>query len=260
MLLSMQDNVQDNAQPLYPTVIIEADNLVREGLRLILEKTPFAVSICAKTIDDIADFEDQAVFIFFVRDKKRSSDMIIKVRDRFPDAKLVAIADDMRGDSLVHALEMGAHAAFFTGISPEGLVNSLNALIAHNVMVVDARVWPQGAPMATAIRPHTTGDAPARTQEIMQLSAREADILNRIVLGDSNKHIARHFDIAEATVKAHMKAILRKIGAINRTQAAIWAMNNGMAITDTGIDEEDDNASSPRSPASVGLLTTATVQ
>jgi two-component system nitrate/nitrite response regulator NarL len=195
--------------------------------------------MCAKTIDDISEFEEQAVFIFVVRDKKRSGEMIANVRDRFPDAKLVAIADDMRGDSLVHALEIGAHAAFFTGISPEGLVNSLNALIAHNVMVVDARVWPQGSPMATAIRPELVGEVPLRPQEVMQLSAREADILNRIVLGDSNKHIARHFDIAEATVKAHMKAILRKIGAINRTQAAIWAVNNGIAISE--IAEDDFN-------------------
>jgi two-component system, NarL family, nitrate/nitrite response regulator NarL len=228
-------------QPMYPTAIIEADNLVREGLRLILEKTPFAVSVCAKTIDDIGDFEDQAVFIFVVRDKKRSGEMIIRVRDRFPDAKLVAIADDTRGDSLVHALEIGAHAAFFTGISPEGLVNSLNALIAHNVMVVDARVWPQGAPMATAIRPaEVSSDVLPRSQEVLQLSAREADILNRIVLGDSNKHIARHFDIAEATVKAHMKAILRKIGAINRTQAAIWAVNNGLATMEVPEEEPVD--------------------
>jgi two-component system, NarL family, nitrate/nitrite response regulator NarL len=259
----MHSSPESNEQRLYPTVIIEADNLVREGLRLILEKTPFAVSICARTIDDISDFEDQAVFIFFVRDKKKSSEMIIKVRDRFPDAKLVAIADDTRGDSLVHALEMGAHAAFFTGISPAGLVNSLNALIAHNVMVVDARVWPQGAPMATAIRPHPDGEMPPRTQEIMQLSAREADILNRIVLGDSNKHIARHFDIAEATVKAHMKAILRKIGAINRTQAAIWAMNNGMAALDSVIEDRLDHASVPHEPAGAGApisLTAATVQ
>jgi two-component system, NarL family, nitrate/nitrite response regulator NarL len=246
--------MQPNSQAMYPTAIIEADNLVREGLRLILAKTPFAVSICAKTVDDISDFEDQAVFIFVVRDKKRSSEMIIKVRDRFPDAKLVAIADDTRGDSLVHALETGAHAAFFTGISPEGLVNSLNALIAHNVMVVDARVWPQGAPMATAIRPEIVSEVPTRSQEVMQLSAREADILNRIVLGDSNKHIARHFDIAEATVKAHMKAILRKIGAINRTQAAIWAVNNGIAVGDAALvdDEHDTDVTATRTPAGVG--------
>jgi two-component system, NarL family, nitrate/nitrite response regulator NarL len=69
------------------------------------------------------------------------------------------------------------------------------------------------------------------------LSLREIDIIRRIVEGDSNKHIARRLDIAEATVKAHVKTILRKIGVSNRTQAAIWAMNN--SIGSETIDQDD---------------------
>jgi DNA-binding CsgD family transcriptional regulator len=59
-----------------------------------------------------------------------------------------------------------------------------------------------------------------------QLSAREKSILRCLIEGDSNKCIARKIDIAEATVKVHLKAILRKIRVHNRTQAAIWGMNN----------------------------------
>jgi two-component system nitrate/nitrite response regulator NarL len=51
-------------------------------------------------------------------------------------------------------------------------------------------------------------------------------ILDCLTRGDSNKVIAMKFEIAEATVKVHIKAILRKIRAANRTQAAIWAMSN----------------------------------
>ena len=59
-----------------------------------------------------------------------------------------------------------------------------------------------------------------------QLSVRETVILRCLMQGDSNKLIARKFDIAEATVKVHVKAILRKIQAKNRTQAAIWAASH----------------------------------
>ena len=52
-------------------------------------------------------------------------------------------------------------------------------------------------------------------------------ILRCIIEGNSNKCIARKIDIAEATVKVHVKAILRKIRVQNRTQAAIWGINNG---------------------------------
>jgi len=70
-----------------------------------------------------------------------------------------------------------------------------------------------------------TGDNPAPS-----LSARQKVILHCLIAGDSNKAIARKIRITEATVKVHLKAILRKIRVQNRTQAAIWAMNNGSSI------------------------------
>ena len=54
-------------------------------------------------------------------------------------------------------------------------------------------------------------------------------ILKDLVKGLPNKIIARKLDIAEATVKVHMKSVLRKVRVANRTQAAIWALENGYA-------------------------------
>lgn len=56
------------------------------------------------------------------------------------------------------------------------------------------------------------------------LSPRELEILEFVMKGDSNKHIARRLAIAEPTVKSHIKSILRKIHARNRFEAAMWAM------------------------------------
>jgi DNA-binding NarL/FixJ family response regulator len=67
-----------------------------------------------------------------------------------------------------------------------------------------------------------------------QLSQRERQILTHLAEGDSNKQIARAFNITESTVKVHLKAILRKITAQNRTQAAISVIAKGYhVITDT---------------------------
>jgi len=62
-----------------------------------------------------------------------------------------------------------------------------------------------------------------------RLSAREQCILRYLIEGDSNKLIARKTDIAEATVKVHVKALIRKIRVNNRTQAAVWGMNQKSA-------------------------------
>ena len=76
-------------------------------------------------------------------------------------------------------------------------------------------------PVATS----RSGDLPT-TAAIPTLSERERQIINGLIKGESNKTIARAFGIAEATVKVHMKAILRKVPCSNRTQVAIWALEH----------------------------------
>jgi two-component system nitrate/nitrite response regulator NarL len=71
---------------------------------------------------------------------------------------------------------------------------------------------------------------------VPRLSTRERCILRCIAEGCSNKSIARRIDIAEATVKVHVKAILRKIRVSNRTQAAIWAVNNSSLVWSTSAE------------------------
>ena len=71
----------------------------------------------------------------------------------------------------------------------------------------------------------------AKNSYTPRLSARQQSILHCLIQGDSNKAIARKMAIAEATVKVHVKAILRRIRVHNRTQAAIWAMSNGPFIS-----------------------------
>ena len=68
-------------------------------------------------------------------------------------------------------------------------------------------------------------DTQRQAEPRLQLSDREAAILNSLVQGAPNKVIAYQLKITEATVKVHVKAILRKIQVKNRTQAAIWALN-----------------------------------
>jgi two-component system nitrate/nitrite response regulator NarL len=63
--------------------------------------------------------------------------------------------------------------------------------------------------------------------DLPRLSEREVQILDGLVKGNANKVIARKCAISEATVKVHMKSILRKIRVSNRTQAAIWALEHG---------------------------------
>ncbi len=66
----------------------------------------------------------------------------------------------------------------------------------------------------------------ARGSQDVKLTDRESEILKLVARGEANKVIAMDLAISEATVKAHLKNLLRKLGLSNRTQAAIWAVEN----------------------------------
>lgn len=214
-----------------PTYILQSDGLFREGLRLILSKTRFRAQGCAIDLEDLTDVPDDRSILFIVGVDANQAVICSKIRGQYPLAFIVAVADESNPRLLASALDNGANAAIFNTVSPDDLVSTLQAVINGKLILIDARLWP------LEIQPKAEDPpAPPLTSEILwdvadephatKLSAREIAILERIVRGDSNKHVARFFKIAEPTVKAHVKAILRKIGATNRTQAATWALHH----------------------------------
>jgi two-component system nitrate/nitrite response regulator NarL len=97
------------------------------------------------------------------------------------------------------------------------------------IVVAGQRTWPTVNGCSASHLIGHTGDTQCvpTLRNRPRLSEREAQILNGLVQGHANKVIARSCDITEATVKVHMKSILRKIQVANRTQAAVWALEHG---------------------------------
>jgi two-component system, NarL family, nitrate/nitrite response regulator NarL len=225
-----------SSESVVPTYILQSDGLFREGLRLLLSKTRFRPHGCAIDLEDLSDVPYDRPVLFIVAVGADQALICGKIRSRYPLAFIVAVADESNPRLLANALEDGANAVLFNSVSPEDLLSTLQAVINGKVILIDARLWPidlqprpeERLPEERLPSLLANDDALEAADEPRgsKLSAREIAILERIVQGDSNKHVARFFKIAEPTVKAHVKAIFRKIGASNRTQAAIWAMNH----------------------------------
>ena len=110
------------------------------------------------------------------------------------------------------------------------------------------------APAAAAAQPSVFESADAaglrershqKTTRGLGLSERETQILQCLIEGYANKLIARRLDIAEATVKVHIKGLLRKINVSNRTQAAIWALNQSFTAQQTHAEPPRDRDGRP---------------
>jgi two-component system, NarL family, nitrate/nitrite response regulator NarL len=232
-----------SSESVVPTYILQSDGLFREGLRLLLSRTRFRPHGCAIDLEDLSDVPYDRPVLFIVAVGADQAVICSKIRSQYPLAFIVAVADESNPRSLATALEDGANAALFNSVSSEDLVSTLQAVINGKLVLIDARLWQidlQPKP-EERLPPLLANDEPLEVVDEprgLKLSARETAILQRIVQGDSNKHVARFFKIAEPTVKAHVKAIFRKIGANNRTQAAIWAMNH--RLFDQVCDTSDD--------------------
>jgi DNA-binding NarL/FixJ family response regulator len=137
-------------------------------------------------------------------------DAITAIRQEFPGARFV-ILTTYQGD--VQALR-----AFKAGASGYLLKNMLRKDLLDTIRTVHAgrrRIPPE---IAAELAEHVADDA---------LTLREIEILRRVSVGTSNKIIASQLAVSEATVKAHMKSILSKLGANDRTHAVTIAMKRG---------------------------------
>jgi two-component system nitrate/nitrite response regulator NarL len=148
-----------------------------------------------------------------------------QLRGAYPEARIVMLASDFAVDALRDAMNAGADGYLMKDVSPEALIQSLE------LVMMGEKVFPTNlASMLLSL-----DSMPSPMNSIRGMTPREHEILQALVTGASNKMIAIRLGITEATVKVHLKTLLRKIDVNNRTQAAIWAMNNGFTAEGTPI-------------------------
>ncbi len=201
------------------TVLIEANRLFREGLKHLLAGTRFEVGSEFNTVDlalAAGEAEGGAPELVISGQPVKDEADLRAIREAFPTARIVVLADDLSVDVLRAAMGGGADGFLIKNVSPEALIQSLQ------LIMLGEKVFPTN--LASML---LDMNAVSPQHSIRGLSPREQEILQALVTGASNKMIAIRLGITEATVKVHLKTLLRKIDVNNRTQAAIWAMNNG---------------------------------
>jgi two-component system nitrate/nitrite response regulator NarL len=148
------------------------------------------------------------------------------VRAAFPLTKIAVLVEQFEMNNMVECFDAGVDGYIVKSMSSQPLITALR-LVTLGQKVLPSELADQlGRYSLDHAMP--CGDLD-HEMEGANLSARERDVLGCLMAGYSNKVIARELDVCEATVKVHVKAILRKLDVSNRTQAAIWASTRGFA-------------------------------
>jgi two-component system nitrate/nitrite response regulator NarL len=211
-------------------VLLVGSQLSREGLKSLLADSVFTSTSEAKTLDEAhrilsamhaEDRYSQLMLVDFHGSSCGDDGEILhRIRLDYPGVKVVALGDSVMIRLLSQICPMDIDGFILDDIPAVALIHSLH------LVALGQKIFPPG-PLATTAAPSNLAK-PVRPDATNGLSIQERKILELLLVGASNKSIARDLKISEATVKVHIRHILRKVHARNRTEAAIWAVEHGL--------------------------------
>jgi DNA-binding NarL/FixJ family response regulator len=216
-------------QQSFATILVGKKILLREGLAKILHSANFRILASVSCADDLLPGKPQLQQpMFLVVHTGNDFDVAIEqieiLRDQYPDGRIAIVADHYRLGELVSAFRAGANGYFVDVMTCDVFIKSMELVMMGETIFpppfLSFVLGQEGDRLGEGVlRKEKNQAILVTTQDMLapQLSAREKSILRCLIEGDSNKCIARKIDIAEATVKVHVKAILRKIGVRQRS-------------------------------------------
>jgi NarL family two-component system response regulator LiaR len=139
-----------------------------------------------------------------------------KIRKEFPDLKVAMLSVSQDPELIQTALKRGANAYIVKTIDPDDLAGALRQALDGNVFTTAG----------------VTEDPAERAAKDAGLTERELGIVRAVARGLSNEAISKELWVAEQTVKFHLTNIYRKLGVSNRTEAARYAFEHGLAEQD----------------------------
>jgi NarL family two-component system response regulator LiaR len=205
-------------------VLIADDHaVVRRGLRTYLELQD-DVEVVAEAGDgeaavrEAARHEPDVVLLDLAMPQLDGVGALRRLRERVPEARVVVLTSFGEDDRLFAALRAGAAGFLLKDTEPPDIVRAIRSAHAGHSPLSPATA-------ARVVEELTRGGRP-RAADL--LTPRELDVLRLIARGQSNKRIALELGVAEKTVKTHVGHVLSKLGLSDRTQAALYAVREGL--------------------------------
>ncbi len=202
----------------HPIRVMTVDDhpMLREGLASVIEGESDMLLVGeatngAEAIDSFRRLRPDVTLMDLRMPDMSGIEAIEHIRREFPGARIVVLTTYKGDVNALGALKAGAAGYLLKSMLRKDLLDTIRAVHAGK-----RRIPPE---IASEIAEHAADDA---------LTEREIQVLQLVAAGNSNKLIAVRLSISEGTVKAHMKSILPKLGATDRTHAVMIAVKRGI--------------------------------
>jgi DNA-binding NarL/FixJ family response regulator len=190
--------------------------LLREGIATIINNQPDMLLVAAastgkEAIQKFREFQPDVTLMDLRLPDLSGIEALIAIRTEFAEARIIMLTTFEGDVEIQRALEAGARGYMLKSMPPKELVEVIRQVHAGKKRVP--------AEVAAHLAEHLSDEA---------LTAREIDVLRHIAGGNRNRDIAERLFISEETVKVHVKHIMEKLGASDRTQAIAIAVRRGI--------------------------------
>jgi NarL family two-component system response regulator LiaR len=204
-------------------VLIADDHaVVREGLRTFLDLQD-GIEVVGEAADgdeairEAERLQPDVILIDLVMPRLDGVQAMRELRERVPRARAVVLTSFLDDKHLLPAMRAGAAGYLLKSAQPQELARAVRAAVAGEALI---------DPAVAARLVETLEEG--RDERVEQLTPREREVLALIGRGLPNKRIADELGIAEKTVKVHVSHVLAKLGVDDRTQAALFAVREGL--------------------------------
>jgi two-component system nitrate/nitrite response regulator NarL len=212
-------------------LLVDDHTLFRSGVRALLARQPDfeVVGEAADGLEGVKRARQLApdvVLMDLDMPGISGREAVKMLAEELPALPVIMLTVSEDAEDLVDSLQSGARGYLLKNIDAEYFVDAIRRAARGDAVVSPQMTGKLVAGLKGAAR---EPGANAGSAEKDKLSARERQILALLARGESNKEIARELDLAESTVKIHVQNILRKLNLSSRVQAAVYAVESGIA-------------------------------
>ncbi|WP_305856642.1 two-component system response regulator NarL [Balneatrix alpica] len=206
-------------------LLIDDHPLLRRGVTQLieLEDELEVVGEASHALEGIAkaqELEPDLILLDLNMPEINGLETLRRLREAEVDSRIVVFTVSDNEEDVIAALKAGADGYLLKDMEPEDLLAHLRQA-AHGKIVISEKLT---ALLAQALQSNRKDNRP----DIDSLTPRERQIIKLIAQGLPNKLIARKLHITEATVKVHVKHLLKKLRLRSRVEVAVWAVQEGL--------------------------------
>lgn len=196
--------------------VVEDHAVVRQGLIALLSSSPKIEIVGSakdggEAVEQYTGLMPDVTLMDLQMPVMTGVEAIQQIRRIVPAARFIVLTTFDGDEDIYRAMQAGARSYLLKGMEMEELVDAIEAVHAGRGRI-----------------PSVIAEKLAQRVGSEELSSREVEVLERIVAGRANKEIAGDLHISEATVKSHVNSLLGKLGASDRTHAAVLALQRGI--------------------------------